>query len=147
MPLNAVKSGILEDQNLQLNVKSVLLYGTEYWKMTKAAINKMQNFINSCPSKILETFWPKICNHDLWGKSKASSYTGRRCIRHTLRKPGNNITRQALTWSPQVRRRKRGRLKKTWWRDLWKDIEQDTWHQIEKIAPGWVWDRQYLNRK
>lgn len=114
MPLNAVKSGILEDQNLQLNVKSVLLYDTEYWKMTKAATNKMQNFINSCPSKILETFWPKICNHDLWGKSKASSYTGRRCIRHTLRKPGNKITRQALTWSPQVRRRKRGRLKKTW---------------------------------
>lgn len=112
--MNAVKSGILEDQNLQLNVKSVLLYGTDYWKMTKAATNKMQNFINSCPSKILETFWPKICNHDLWGKSKASTYTDRRCIRHTLRKPGNKITREALTWSPQVRRRKRGRLKKTW---------------------------------
>jgi hypothetical protein len=40
-----------------------------------------------------------------------------RWIGHTLRKPPTNITRQALTWNPHGKR-KRGRPKNSWRRDL-----------------------------
>ena len=50
---------------------------------------------------------------------------------HNLRKPASNITRQALTWNPQGKR-KRGRPRNTWRRDneaekhesfhCWKDL-------------------------
>ena len=54
---------------------------------------------------------------------------------HTLRKPNTNITRQALTWNPQGKR-KRGRPKNTWRRDLEADITQTglSWKQLERIA-------------
>jgi len=36
------------------NVKSVLLYGAESWKMTKMTNRKVQTFINSCLRQILQ---------------------------------------------------------------------------------------------
>nr|XP_055041698.1 LOW QUALITY PROTEIN: uncharacterized protein LOC129429201 [Misgurnus anguillicaudatus] len=41
---------------------------------------------------------------------------------HTLRKPTDNITKQALTWNPQGKR-KQGRPRNTWRRDLEADIK------------------------
>jgi len=35
------------------NVKSMLLYGCETWKLTKAPLNKLQTFVNTCLRKIL----------------------------------------------------------------------------------------------
>ncbi|VDP51758.1 unnamed protein product [Schistosoma margrebowiei] len=35
------------------NVKTVLLYGAETWRTTKAIIQRIQVFINSCLRKIL----------------------------------------------------------------------------------------------
>ncbi|VDP58477.1 unnamed protein product [Schistosoma curassoni] len=40
------------------NVKTVLLYGVETWRTTKAIIQKIQVFINSCIRKILRIRWP-----------------------------------------------------------------------------------------
>ena len=40
------------------NVKSVLLYGSETWKLTKQIINKLQSFTNSCLRRIMKIHWP-----------------------------------------------------------------------------------------
>ena len=39
------------------NVKSVLLYGAETWRFTKATIHRIQTFINTCLRKILSIIW------------------------------------------------------------------------------------------
>ncbi|VDP42480.1 unnamed protein product [Schistosoma curassoni] len=43
---------------LNTNIKTVLLYGAETWRTTKAIIQKIQVFINSCLPKILRIRWP-----------------------------------------------------------------------------------------
>jgi hypothetical protein len=43
-------------------------------------------------------------------------------IGHTLRKANNNITKQALEWNPQGKR-KRGRPKNSWHRGIISELE------------------------
>ncbi|VDP15663.1 unnamed protein product [Schistosoma margrebowiei] len=53
------------------NVKTVLLYGAETWRTTKATIQKIQVFINSCLRKILQIRWPNtISNNVLWERTE-----------------------------------------------------------------------------
>jgi len=56
-------------------------------------------------------------------------------IGHTLRKPASDITRQALTWIPQGKR-KRGHPRNTWSRDLLTDIKRTgyNWRELENKA-------------
>ena len=124
------------------NVKSVLLYGAETWRTTKTIIKKVQTFINSCLRRILQIRWPEvISNTDLWQRTNQQSAEDEirkrrwRWIGHTLRKPPNNVTRQALKWNPQGKR-KRGRPRNTWRRDLETDIKKMgyTWGEVEKAA-------------
>ncbi|VDP36686.1 unnamed protein product [Schistosoma margrebowiei] len=52
------------------NVKTVLLYGAETWRTTKAMIQKIQVFINSYLRKILRIRWPDaISNNQLWERT------------------------------------------------------------------------------
>ncbi|KAK7103731.1 hypothetical protein V1264_018575 [Littorina saxatilis] len=124
------------------NVKSVLLYGAETWRTTKTTIRKVQTFINSCLRRVLKIRWPEtISNADLWERTcqlPAEELIRKRrwgWIGHTLRKPSTNITRQALRWNPQGKR-KRGRPRNTWRRDLEADTRKMgyTWSQIERMA-------------
>ncbi|CAH8845511.1 unnamed protein product [Trichobilharzia szidati] len=85
------------------NVKSVLLYGSETWRVTKSTSNKLQTFINRCLRSILKIRWPeRISNKDLWERTNQEPIVkqiGRkkwRWIGHTLRKPASDITRQAI---------------------------------------------------
>ncbi|VDP24102.1 unnamed protein product [Schistosoma margrebowiei] len=49
------------------NVKTVLLYGAESWRTSRAIIQKIQVFINSCLRKILRIRWPyTISSNVLW---------------------------------------------------------------------------------
>ncbi|VDP41295.1 unnamed protein product [Schistosoma margrebowiei] len=62
-------------------------------------------------------------------------------IGHTLRKSLNCITRQALTWNPEGKR-KSGRPKKTLCREIEADMERmnNNWKELERIAQdrfGW----------
>ena len=100
------------------NVKSVLLYGAETRRMNKTTLNRIQIFVNQCLRKILGIQWmDKVSNKDLWERTSQVQIEieilKRRWgwLGHTLRKPNTNITRQALTWNPQGKR-KRGRQKK-----------------------------------
>ena len=124
------------------NVKSVLLYGAETWRMTKTTTDRVQTFINGCLRRILQIRWPDtISNANLWESTKqlpADEEIRKRrwgWIGHTLRKPPTNITRQALKWNPQGKR-KRGRPRNTWRRDLEADTTKMgyTWNQIERMA-------------
>ncbi|VDO82311.1 unnamed protein product [Schistosoma margrebowiei] len=52
------------------NVKTVLLYGAETWRTTKAIIQKIQVLINSCLRKILRIRWPDTTsNNALWERT------------------------------------------------------------------------------
>ncbi|VDP24181.1 unnamed protein product [Schistosoma margrebowiei] len=46
------------------NVKTVLLYGAETWRTTKAIIQKIQVFINSCLCKILRIRLPDTISNN-----------------------------------------------------------------------------------
>jgi len=53
------------------NVKSVLLYGSETWKHTKALDSKLQVYVNTCLRQILRIRWPDtISNEELWGRTQ-----------------------------------------------------------------------------
>ena len=117
------------------NVKAVLLYGSETWRTTKAIMKKVQTFTNNCLRKLLKVRWPAtIKNEDLWRQTKQTAVNEEikkrkwGWIGHTLRKPPETITRQALTWNPQGQR-KRGRPRNSWRRDL----ETET----KKIGHSW----------
>ncbi|VDP27638.1 unnamed protein product [Schistosoma margrebowiei] len=130
------------------NVKAVLLYGAETWRTTTTTIKKVQVFINSCLRKILNIHWPDtISNSLLWERTNqlpAEEEIRKRrwkWIGHTLRKSSNCITRQALTWNPEGKR-KRGRPKNTLRRIIEADMKtmNYNWTELERIAQdrvGW----------
>ena len=106
------------------NVKSVLLYGSETWKVAKTTTNKLQTFVNRCLRRILKIRWPEtVTNENLWERTNQRQIDrdikGRKWkwIGHTLRRPESSVTRQALDWNPQGKR-KVGRPRQTWRRSV-----------------------------
>lgn len=102
------------------NVMSVLLYGSETWRVLQSLTSKLQVFANKCLRKICGIFYPdKITNEDLYKRTNQKLVTEIirqrkwRWIGHTFRKPPDDICRQALNWNPPGQR-SRGRPKNTW---------------------------------
>ena len=128
------------------NVKAVLLYGSETWRLTKRIISKLQTFIN-CRVRYIMGIWRprRISNKDLWQctKQERVEVTIRRrkwgWIGHTLRKPATNITRQSLEWNPQGSR-KRCRPKKSWQRTVQKEFENIglSWEAVKRTTQNRV---------
>ncbi|VDP18001.1 unnamed protein product [Schistosoma margrebowiei] len=90
------------------NVKTVLLCDAKTWRTTKAIIQKIQVFINSCLRKILRIHWPAIIsNNVLWERTNQIPAEEEirkkhwKWIGHILRKASNCVTRQALNWNTQ----------------------------------------------
>jgi hypothetical protein len=99
------------------NIKSVLLCGSETWKINKKLIQKSQVFVNKCLRKIMKIRWPnKISNEGLWEITNQETIEKtvkiRKWIGHTWRRPSNEITPQALEWNPPGKRNT-GRPRKT----------------------------------
>lgn len=124
------------------NVKSVLLYGCETWNAASAELKALQVFINRCLRKILRVFWPAvISNNTLWQLTRQQPIQKEICLRkwrwigHTLRKPHDDIARQALDWNPQGSRR-RGRPSNTWRRLVETEAASAgrSWNEIKYIA-------------
>ena len=124
------------------NVKPVLLYGSETWRTTKRSIGKVQAFVNNCLRRIMRIWWPdKIRNEQLWQITEETPVVQQILKRkwgwigHTLRKPATSITRQALQWNPQGKR-KPGRPRNSWRRDTKAEMEkmQCNWKQLETLA-------------
>ena len=124
------------------NVKAVLMYGSETWRLTKGLENKLQVFINTCLRQILHIRWPdKITNDELWNRTGqeqiGTTIRSRKWkwIGHTLRRGPKNIAKQALDWNPQGKR-KRGRPITTWRRTLLNELKPTkmSWGEAKKKA-------------
>ncbi|VDP04130.1 unnamed protein product [Schistosoma margrebowiei] len=108
----------------------------DVWRTTTNTIKKVQVFINSCLRKILNIHCPDtISNSLLWERTNqlpAEEEIRKRrwkWIRHTLRKSSNCITRQALTWNHEGKR-KRGRPKNTLRRIIEADMKTMNYNWI-----------------
>ncbi|VDO78690.1 unnamed protein product, partial [Schistosoma curassoni] len=109
---------------------------------------KVQAFINSCLRKILNIHWPDTISNSLWwertNQLPAEEEIRKRrwkWIEHTLHKSSNCITRQALTWNPEGKR-KRERPNNTLRRIIEADMKRmnRNWKELERIAQdriGW----------
>ena len=124
------------------NVKAVLLYGAETWRTTKGNTKKLQTFINRCVRRILHLRWyDRTPNSELWDRAWQRQVEQEirsrrwRWIGHTLRKPPDSITRQALRWNPQGNR-VRGRPSNTWRRELETECKKmgREWRDLERMA-------------
>ena len=124
------------------NVKTVLLYGSETWRVTKALSKRVQIFLNRSLRRILNIKWQdKITNEEVWAATNQqpieTTIRGRkwRWIEHTLRRDGHSITKQALRWVPQGKRN-RGRPKNTWRRSVDGEMKAAgfSWNQLERTA-------------
>ena len=124
------------------NVKSVLMYGSETWRFTNSSSHKIQTFVNKCLRQILNVKWfDKVPNTDLWTRANQDPMAVQiskrkwRWVGHTLRKKPANITRQALMWNPQGKR-KRGRPKQTWRRSAETELKNIgmSWEDAQKNA-------------
>jgi hypothetical protein len=52
------------------NVKSLLLYGSETWKVIKTTTSKLQTFVNRCLRHILNIHWPEVISNEvLWRRT------------------------------------------------------------------------------
>ena len=127
-------------------MKSVLLYGSKTWRLTKKIITQLQTFTNRRLQYILGVLWPrKISNEELWQRTKQEKIEvtirrrNWRWIGHTWRKPATNITRLSLEWNPQGVRRK-GRLKKSWRRTIQQEYEDlgMSWDEVKRTAKNRV---------
>ena len=96
--------------------------------------------LNRCLRTILGVRWPDtISNKELWRKTKQQpiNLTIRssrwKWIGHTLRKANNNITKQALEWNPQGKRKK-GRSKNSWRRGVISELQaiNTTWGEAKR---------------
>ena len=132
------------------NVRPVLLYGSECWRMTKNDIQKCETFQNKCLKRIMKIFWPiKVTNSELREKANIKSVEETmkekrwKYIGHILRRDRNDNRRIALQWTPEGKRKK-GRPKETWRRMAEKELKEmgwKTWEAAARVAA----DRQQWN--
>ena len=124
------------------NVKSVLMYGSECWRVTMHDMQKINVFHNGCLRKICRIFWPeKISNielHRLARCSSAVSEIKRRRLRwlgHVLRMDQKRIPKVALRWTP-AGKRSQGRPKTTWRRTVTAELKEMnlTWGEAQQAA-------------
>ena len=121
--------------------RTTLKIGTTTWRTTQKTQQRIQTFINKCLCRILHLKWTdKVPNTTLLENNQATTHRNeikkrkRRWIGHTLRKPPETITCQAITWNPPGKRR--GRPRNTWQRDTEKETKEMgyTRREMEKMA-------------
>ena len=136
----------LKVQIFNSNIKPVLLYGCETWKVTNIITRRLQVFANRCLRKILGIYYPNtITNENLWSwtnQQRVCVEIGRRkwgWIGHTLRKSEQDISRQAMSWNPPGRRRQGGQFS-TWRRTVEKEAKQQqkVWNELAVLATNKV---------
>ena len=113
------------------NVLSVLLYGSECWRMTATDISKLETFQNKCLRQICKIFYPNIISNrdllDLTRMDKLEFQIKKRRHRltgHILRMSSQRIPKVALKWTPAHGKRNRGQPKTTWRRTMLADLKQ-----------------------
>ena len=124
------------------SVKSVLLYGSECWRVVQKDMDKIEAFHNSCLRRICRIFWPnKISNINLYEATGCCSVVEEirkrrlRWLGHVLRMENHRIPKIALRWTPPGKRN-RGRPKTTWRRTVESELTEMglTWGEANKAA-------------
>ncbi|KAI0215988.1 hypothetical protein LSAT2_031965, partial [Lamellibrachia satsuma] len=112
------------------NVLSVLLYGSECWKLTAKLAHNLETFQNKCLRKILGVFWPNtITNEELHRKTDATALATQikkrrwRWLGHVCRMSPGALPKTALRWTADGKGR-RGRPKETWRRTVVKEMKE-----------------------
>ena len=115
--------GTVQKTTPRLDIRPIYEGGSETCRTTQKTLKIIQTFINKCLRRILHLKWTdKVPNTTLWKTTKQlpieNETKKRKCrwIGHTLGKPPETITRQAITWNPPGKR-KRGRPRNTWQRE------------------------------
>nr|XP_022299023.1 uncharacterized protein LOC111107908 [Crassostrea virginica] len=111
------------------NVKSVLLYGSECWRIIQSDLQKLEVFQNNCLRRIQGIFWPeKIRNEDLLRRCNCHSIAEElkkrrfRWLGHVLRMTNERLPKVALRWTPPGKR-KPGRPRTTWRRTVLAELQ------------------------
>ena len=124
------------------NVKSVLLCGSECWRVVKGNLAQIDAFYNGCLRQICQIFWlNKISNVELHKKAVCDSAVLEikcqwlRWLGHVLRMPTESIPKVALRWMPH-RRRKSGRPKTTWQKTVMAELQEMglSWGEAQAAA-------------
>ena len=112
-------------------VKSIFLYNSEIWTLTKKLEEDIDVFQRSLLRKLLDIRWPrKISNEDLYGKLQVTEWSKkikkRRLlwIGHLFRLPEDAPAKQALEESLRPVRRPRGKPKTTWIASVGKELKE-----------------------
>ena len=123
-------------------VLSTLLYGSECWRMTDSDLSKLSSFHTKSLRRILGIFWPnKIANLNLLQKCNIDHMPDIilkrrwRWIGHLLRREEGCVSKIALHWTPEGKRR-RGRPRTTWRRTVEAELRDwgETWSSVRKKA-------------
>ena len=110
--------------------------------MTETDLERLSTFHTKSLRRILRIFWPQtISNQELFAlcdqESMATIIMKRRWrwIGHIMRREQDSISRTALRWTPEGKR-KPGRPKKTWRRTVEEELKtlQHTWGSIQNKA-------------
>ena len=134
------------------NVKSVLLYGCETWKLTKTIIHQLQVLVNRCIRRILKIFWlVQISNQELWARAQQKpielEVRQRKWgwLGHTLCRLPGDIAKAASEWNHQWTR-SRGRPRTTWCRTIFEEIrhQDKTWNEVKVLANNHVRCRNFV---
>ena len=125
------------------SVKSVLLYSSETWRITKHTVNKidvrkqMPPENHECEMVRQSQQQHFVDQHKSTASRNRNKMKKWRWIGHTMRKPtsSSGTTRQALTRNPKGKR-KRGRPRNTWRRDVESEARKMgyTWQEIATMA-------------
>ena len=102
------------------NALSVLLYGSQSWRVNKHDMHKLDVFQTKCLRRICNIFRPnKISNYDLYRRTNSLPISCQiqkyrmRWLGHILRMSPDHIPRVALRWTP-TGKGSTGRPKTTW---------------------------------
>ena len=129
-------------------VKTVLLYGSESWRITESDRQRLDVFHNSALRKICRIFWPeKITNealYDITNSEPMGQIVKKRRLRwfgHVSRMDIGRIPHVSLNWTP-IGKRKKGRPKATWRSTVVNELKEMglTWGEAKCAAndrDGW----------
>jgi hypothetical protein len=91
-------------------MKAVVFYVSETWRVTNTNSNELHAFIKRCLRHIMNIRWFEkilVFNATLWERANQNPISQKfqkqkwNCRGHTLRRPVDNIAKQALDWNPQ----------------------------------------------
>ena len=134
------------------NVKSVLLYGSECWRVIQSDMKRLDAFNNRCLRRICVIYWPNvISNKDLFEVTKTRCLTDdikcrrMRWLGHVFRMEPDRTAKIALRWTPPGKR-KPGRPRTTWRRTITAELAENhlTLGEAQNRARDRLWWKQFV---